>query len=54
VKWWLVERRTGAPYRYHTSILLANPQTTPAHVQITLRRENDAPVVKTYTVAPTS
>jgi hypothetical protein len=54
VKWGLAEGRTGGPFNYHTYILLANPQTTAAQVQITLLRENGAPVVKTYTVAPTS
>jgi hypothetical protein len=55
VKWGLAEGRTGTPFNYHTYILLANPQTTAANVKATFLREGGAaPIVKTYTVAPTS
>ena len=53
-KWGLAEGRTGGPFNYHTYVLLANPQATPANVTATFLRELGAPVVKTYTVLPTS
>jgi plastocyanin len=52
--WGLAEGRIGGPLNFHTYILLANPQTTAAHVTVTFVRETGAPVVKTYTVAATS
>jgi autotransporter-associated beta strand protein len=54
VKWGLSEGRTGGPLNFHTYILLANPQTTAATVQVTFLRENGTPVVKTFTVPATS
>jgi hypothetical protein len=55
LKWGLAEGRTGTPFHYHTYILLANPQTTAANVTATFLREGGtAPLVKTYTVPPTS
>jgi hypothetical protein len=53
--WGLAEGRIGTPLNYHTYILLANPQTTAASVTVTFMRENGLPpIVKTYTVPPTS
>jgi Ca2+-binding RTX toxin-like protein len=53
-KWGLSEGRVGMAHAFQTYILLANPSTTAANVQITFLRANGAPVVKTFTVAPTS
>jgi autotransporter-associated beta strand protein len=52
--WGLAEGRTGGPLNFHTYILLANPQSTAAAVTVTFLRESGAPVVKTFTVPPTS
>jgi autotransporter-associated beta strand protein len=53
--WGLAEGRVGTGSHFHTYILLANPQTTAANVTVTYLRENGAaPIVKTYTVQPTS
>jgi autotransporter-associated beta strand protein len=55
LKWGLAEGRTGTPLNYHTFILLANAEKTAANVKATFLREGGAaPIVKTYTVAPTS
>jgi len=54
LKWGLAEGRVGQQFNFHTYILLANPQTTAAQVQVTFVRENGTPVVKTYTVPATS
>jgi hypothetical protein len=53
-KWGLAEGRLGGPLNFHTYILLANPQTTAAAVTVTFLRERGTPVVRRYTVAPTS
>lgn len=42
------------PLQFLTYILLANPASSVAEVTITYLREDGAPVVKTYTVPPTS
>jgi hypothetical protein len=53
--WGLAEGRVGQALNFHTYILLANPQSSAANVTVTFLRENGAsPIVKTYTVAPTS
>jgi BarA-like signal transduction histidine kinase len=52
--WGLGEGRTGGPLNFHTYILLANPQSTAAAVTVSFLRETGAPVVKTFTVPPTS
>jgi autotransporter-associated beta strand protein len=52
--WGLAEGRTGGPLKYHTYILLANPQSTDANVTVTYLREGGTPVTQTYTVAKTS
>jgi autotransporter-associated beta strand protein len=52
--WGLAEGRIGGPMDFMTYILLANPGSTAAEVQITYLREGDTPVAKTYTVPPTS
>jgi autotransporter-associated beta strand protein len=53
-RWGLAEGRAGGPLNFHTFILLANPQTTAAAVEVTFLREGAAPIVQTYTVQPTS
>jgi hypothetical protein len=53
--WGLAEGRVGGPLNYHTYVLLANPESTAADVTVTFLRENGKPpIVKTYTVPPTS
>jgi hypothetical protein len=55
LRWMLAEGRVGGPQNYHTYLLLANPQDTPAQVTVTYLRENGAsPIVKTYTVPATT
>jgi autotransporter-associated beta strand protein len=53
-RWGLSEGRTGGPHNFHTYILLANPQTTTAEVTVSYLRESGAPLVKTYSVSPTT
>jgi Ca2+-binding RTX toxin-like protein len=54
-KWGLAEGRIGMADGFDTYILLANSSTTTAaQVQITFLRAAGAPVVKTYTVNPSS
>jgi hypothetical protein len=50
--YYLAEGATGA--FFDTDLLLANPQTVEAPVTIKFLRETGAPVVKTFTVAPSS
>jgi autotransporter-associated beta strand protein len=52
--WGLAEGRVGGQRGEQTYILLANPGTQRADVTITFLRETGAPLVKTYTVAPSS
>jgi hypothetical protein len=52
--WLLAEGRVGGPSAYTTYILLANPQNTAANVRVTFLRETGEPIVKTYTIDPTS
>jgi hypothetical protein len=54
LRWGLSEGRNGGPHVFHTYILLANPQPTAANVTVRYLRDSGAPVVRTYTVAPTS
>ena len=52
-KWGLAEGRVGGPAAYQTYILLANTNTTDAHVTITFLRESGAPFTKSFTVPAT-
>ena len=52
--WGLSEGRAGGTQNFHTFILLANPEPTAAEVNVAFLRESGSPVLKTYTVAPTS
>jgi len=52
--WGLAEGRVGGPAAYQTYILLANPGTEAATVTVRFLRTSGAPLVKTFTVAPTS
>jgi hypothetical protein len=51
--WDLAEGRVGGEHKFHTYILVANPETTAAEVTVTYLRETGAPVVKTYVVPAT-
>ena len=54
-KWGLAEGRAGTDKAFATYILLANPNlTTVAQVRVTYLRTAGAPIVRTYTVNPTS
>jgi autotransporter-associated beta strand protein len=53
-RWGLAEGRVGGAADYATYILLANPSTTQAEVNITFLREFGAPIVLPYSVPPTS
>jgi hypothetical protein len=53
-KWGLAEGRVGGAREFVTYILLANPGASTANVTITYLRESGGPVMKTYTVPPTS
>ena len=55
VKWGLAEGRVGTVRAFATYILLANPSTTQAAaVRVSYLRASGAPIVRTYTVNPTS
>jgi hypothetical protein len=53
-RWGLAEGRVGGALNFHTYILLANPQSNEARVTVTYLREEGAPLVRQYTVPPTS
>ena len=53
-RWGLAEGRVGMDHGFETYILLANPNTTAANVQITFLRANGSTVVKTFTVNASS
>jgi len=53
-KWGLAEGRVGEAAGYQTYVLLANPTTNPAQVTITFLRESGTPIVKQFTVNPSS
>ena len=52
--WGLAEGRSGLAPGYQTYVLVANPSGTAAQISVTFLRETGAPVVKTFSVAPTS
>jgi len=54
LRWGVSDIRVGGPRDYQTYILLANPNATPAEVQVRLLRPGAAPVTRTYTLPPTS
>ena len=54
LRWALAEGRVGGLNGHHTYILLSNPWGTAADVTVTYLRDSGAPVVKTYTVPPTT
>jgi len=47
-------RRIGGPRAYQTYILLANPNTTPAEVQVRFLKKAWRRVIRTYMLLPTS
>jgi hypothetical protein len=52
--WGLAEGRVGGPSGYQTYVLLVNPTANTATVTITFLRESGAPIVKQFTVNPSS
>jgi autotransporter-associated beta strand protein len=54
LKWGLAEGRAGEAAGYQTYVLLANPTANAASVTITFLRESGAPIVKQFTVNPSS
>jgi hypothetical protein len=54
LRWGISDGRIGGARAYQTYILLANPNTVPAEVQVRFLKAGTAPVVKTYTLAATS
>jgi hypothetical protein len=53
-RWGLAEGRVGGPNQAQTYILIANPGSQPAEITATFLRVDGTPLVKTFTVAPTS
>jgi hypothetical protein len=53
-RWGLAEGRVGGANAWQTYILLANPGTDAAEATITFLREDGTPLVKTFSVPPTS
>jgi autotransporter-associated beta strand protein len=54
LKWGLAEGRVGDAAAYQTYVLLANPTANAASVTITFLRESGSPIVKQFTVNPSS
>ncbi len=54
LRWAAADGRLGGARGYQTYILLANPNTTPAEVQLRFLKAGQAPIVKNYTLLPTS
>jgi hypothetical protein len=53
-KWGLSEGRVGGPEAFDTYILLANPGSISADVRVTFLRSSGTPIMKTFSVPPTS
>jgi hypothetical protein len=53
-RWGLAEGRSGGSNAAQTFILLANPGSETAQVTITFLRTAGVPIVKTFSVSPTS
>ena len=54
VSWALAEGRSGRGRGFETYVLIANPFAQAADVRVTFLRPTGSPVVKMYTIAPTS
>jgi subtilisin-like proprotein convertase family protein len=54
LRWGLADGRIGGPRAHQTYVLLANPNPVPAEVAVRFLRTGAAPVIRSYTVAPTS
>jgi hypothetical protein len=54
IRWALAEGRVGGAQGFETYILVANPNPSPASVRITYLRASGNPIVKSFTVGPTS
>ena len=53
LRWGVADGRVGGPRGHETYILLANPNTVPAEVEVRFLKAGVA-VTRTYTLAPTS
>jgi hypothetical protein len=55
LRWAIAEGRVGGSDNFHTYVLLANAQDTPATITVTFLREHGAaPILKQYTVPATT
>lgn len=54
LRWSIADGRIGGARDYQTYILLANPNSTPAEVQVRFLKTGLAPVTRNYTLPPTS
>jgi subtilisin-like proprotein convertase family protein len=54
LRWAVADGRLGGTRAYQTYILLANPNTVPAEVQVRFLKSGQAPVTQSYQLAPTS
>lgn len=54
LRWGVADVRIGGPRAHQTYVLLANPNPLPAEVAVRFLRQGAAPVIRVYTVAPTS
>jgi subtilisin-like proprotein convertase family protein len=54
LRWAVADGRIDGPRGYQTYVLLANPNATPAEVQVRFLKAGQAPVIKTYQLKPTS
>lgn len=54
LRWAVAEGQSGGPQNHRTYVLLANPSTAAAHVTVSFLTTTNPPIVRAYTVAPTS
>jgi subtilisin-like proprotein convertase family protein len=54
LRWAVADVRVGGPRGFQTYILLANPGSTPAEVEVRFLRPGQAPIVRSYQLLPTS
>jgi hypothetical protein len=54
LRWAVADGRIGGPRNDQTYILLANPNPVQAEVTVRFLKDGVAPIVKNYTLAPTS
>jgi hypothetical protein len=51
-RWGLADVRVGGDHKFETFILLANPNDTPAQVEVVFRKTGQPAIVKTHQIAP--